>query len=1132
MHGWFDKTKDKVRTEFHKASGQVTDGVKEVSSHVTHATSSSGGSHGGHKLVPPGLSGHHLLDKAKGKIEKALPSSPRPGAKPLTTTEDAELQTLLQKWNDPERQKGLVPEKDSGRPVWDTTNLGWQDFAKRRCGAFWMGAKAYQRYSKVEDARDKMGEENPEYQAMRDNFHNELAKDIRINTERAKGMYIKFCQELSTKSGIVKDVYIDEFQPLTNSTPESSPEEVMRVMRQDLGRPLDEVFSDFGLRPIASASIGQVHKARLKSTGELVAVKIQHEGVDRVMLEDLKTLRKLAKMMSKLEPNGFDMRPIIQSWEETLPLELDFRQEAHATLKASAALQDTGVVVPPMYEKLCTKRMLIMGFLHMSPFTALLDKEFVKQSGADVRSVCEELVEACGVLVFKAGLLHGDPHAGNVCVIDREDGPGVHPVLLDWGMFYDMTEAERLGMARFYYAMSNVDMPGMLDALTAVGMKFKGGVVKSQDFVENFVSVIKMMSQETQSKQEREADTKARADAAKAARAKSKAKVKAMAKATGMHMKKFMEKSWGEVTKGLSGRDHEEKEEAEEEVVLEDSADLMNPFQDIPSSVVIFLRMIMMLVGLFVTVDVTGLQPLPVLTRHAKEALQAASIGKEPLTKISPADAVASSLRSGKFRLQARLSQRLQKLLADGLIAGAQVVVLNGAEPMCELAVGSLSSVDARPVKTSTKFPLLDLFSGLVALVLLRVLRKKSGPQAKQALEQKVAAWWPAFAGGSSTISISQLLSYCAGVQEQYPNPLGFADIDEYDKMVSHFERMALSPTKESHVAYLLQPFLVRKLAESISGSSLEVAAKAELAALEAEWLAGRGESPDVASICRELPPMKGDMMNMVGEPTSSGKDLNRTQSHVGLIGAVLKNPFAFDPLQANASESSSFRAGAPLGASATGLCKLFASKELWQDLMDLDALASVPMDPTALGWLLAAGASQFTRGGLQVLKLRRKACLGSCFAGVLASTPDDLSQGYGLLSPWGPCVMHFPKLTPGGITVAVTVNDALRGAKASAQIVTDILAELGAAPTWTSLPLRVITDATRVAKSPELAPVIERMGGMSQLMAMAQENLDQASWQQRLALAVATLGKRCASVCGSDSKKANVEESSLASLP
>jgi len=1106
MHEWIDKTRQKV----HRAAEQVT----------VQADS----------LAPPrGHHAQHLLEKAKEKLDKTkvkLPVSPRPSAPRLFQgQEEAELQALLEKWSDPERQQGLVPEKESGRPVWDTSHLGWQDFAKRRCGAFWMGAKAYKGYSKVEEARTKMGEESSEYLALRENFHNEFAKDMRVHTERAKGMYIKFCQEITTKSGVVKDVYIDEFQPLTNSTPESAPEEVLRVMRADLGVPLDEIFADFGLRPIASASIGQVHKARLQSTGELVAVKVQHDGVDRVMMEDLKTLRKLAKMMAALEPNAFDMRPIIQSWEETLPMELDFRQEASATTDASAALAGTTVVVPTVFADLCTKRVLVMRFLHMSPFTTLLDNEFVRETGTDVRSVCNELVDACGVLVFKAGLLHGDPHAGNVSVMRREDGPGVMPVLLDWGMFYKMSEDERLSMCRFYHSLANIDMPGMLDALAAIGMKFKGGVTKSQDFVENFVAVIKMMGQETMSKEERVADTKVRSDAAKVAREKNKGKAgKDATKAATKQVQKFLGKSWGEVTKGLSNKEHSGEDEEEE--VIEESADLMNPFRDIPSVVVIFMRMVLMLVGLFCTVEATGLQPLPVLAKHARQALQAASIGKEPFgyKPVSPIVPSASSSRSRL--LEFRLQQRLQKLAADGLVVGAQVVVLRGAEMVCDIAFGALSSVDARPVKADTKFPLLDLASGLMALAISRALRRKEGEgsDVAGALNAKVSKYWPAFS--SSSVSLAAVLSHTAGAQGCYPEQFGFLDIDEFDKVCAHLEAAGMLPTKDAHTAFLLQPFMLWKLADGIMGGSLkhlggkgyDGGIEQELAplGLETAWLANRGRDVHVACACRDLPPLQGEMMNALGEPTtkvSSAEVPRKPRSHQEcLIRAVLRNPFTFDPMQSNATTSGSFRAALPLGASARSLGKLFSSKQLWEDLKAVDALSACAMDPTATGWLLTAGACEYTRGGLQLLRLRRSGCCGSCFAG-LSSGPDR-SPGYGLLSPWGSCVMHFPDLGSDGVTIAITLNDVLRGGKVASKLVTAILNEMGAAPTWTKLPFRVLSDASKLAQSPELAPMLEQMGGASALMAMAQENMDDATWQQRLVLEATRLGKRCAALC------------------
>jgi len=196
----------------------------------------------------------------------------------------------------------------------------------------------------------------------------------------------------------------------------------------------------------------------------------------------------------------------------------------------------------------------------------------------------------------------------------------------------------------------------------------------------------------------------------------------------------------------------------------------------------------------------------------------------------------------------------------------------------------------------------------------------------------------------------------------------------------------------------------------------------------------------------------------------------------VTLLDAIAADPTAFDPLQANAGHGGCFRGGLCLGASALSLARLFADERLQEELKELGALDQAATDETAVGWLLCGGACKWTAGGLQALELRR--------SGPLAMFAAQ-KHGYGLVSGFGSCVMHFPDLAEGGITVAVTVNDVLRGREAAAILLKDIFSTYGYAPAWLSIPAAaVLLDAAKLARTEPAASLLKSAGGIQGIFA------------------------------------------------
>mmetsp|Transcript_69299 Transcript_69299/g.223985 ORF Transcript_69299/g.223985 Transcript_69299/m.223985 type:complete len:450 (+) Transcript_69299:166-1515(+) len=349
-------------------------------------------------------------------------------------------------------------------------SIGWFGLQRRRARTLWVAASVYRQ---VRACRAKAKDLAPEA-ARREwaELHERVAVQVRTHAEENKGLLVKACQFLSARPDILPAAYVREFARLTDRMPESPMPEVRRVLRAGLGRPLEEAFRDFATPAIGSASIAQVHRAVLHS-GEVVAVKVQHEGVDRLIKEDLATLGIIARRVAEREPN-FDLRPLLRELALTHPRELDFLAEREALERVRGALERFGsaVAVPRAHPGLCERSVLTMEFMEGLPLLTFADAGLRAKHGVDPRLLLEAIVEAFGIMIFREGFFHADPHPGNFLVRLEPGAPaGAVPVLLDFGLVRALAPGERLPLAKAIAAMAAADLPKLFAAMGELGYK-------------------------------------------------------------------------------------------------------------------------------------------------------------------------------------------------------------------------------------------------------------------------------------------------------------------------------------------------------------------------------------------------------------------------------------------------------------------------------------------------------------------------------------------------------------------------------------------------------------------------------------------------------------------------------------
>ena len=282
--------------------------------------------------------------------------------------------------------------------------------------------------------------------------------------ESLGGTLIKAGQFASSRPDLLPAAYTGELSSLQDRLPPQPAGVIEEAVARELGRPIDEVFSSFDREPVAAASIAQVHRATLRD-GRAVAVKVQYPGIPALIEADLEALESIFDAIARLEPD-VRLQPIADYLRWTLPLELDFGREAGAMTGLRRALgHRADVVVPEVVEGMTTERLLVMDFVEG---VRISDREALLAAGIDLGRVAITLNDAFADGLFRRGVLHADPHPGNLLVRPGPDGPRL--VLLDHGLTMDLEPSFVATLARMVGAMREGDVEALTLSLGETGL--------------------------------------------------------------------------------------------------------------------------------------------------------------------------------------------------------------------------------------------------------------------------------------------------------------------------------------------------------------------------------------------------------------------------------------------------------------------------------------------------------------------------------------------------------------------------------------------------------------------------------------------------------------------------------------
>ena len=252
----------------------------------------------------------------------------------------------------------------------------------------------------------------------------ELANDL----ERMGPTFIKLGQLLSTRPDILPLPYLQALTRLQDRVEPFSFAEVESIVISELGVRLSKAFSEFEAKPVAAASLGQVHRAAMRD-GRPVAVKVQRPDIRERVMEDLDALEEIAEFLDDHTEMGrrYGFVQILDEFRRSLLRELDYRQEAqNLTLLRRNLSEFSAIVVPAPIEDYTTSRVLTMEYVSGTKITTLSPVALLELNGA---ALAEQLFRAYLKQILVDGFFHADPHPGNVLVTDAGQ-----IALLDLGM--------------------------------------------------------------------------------------------------------------------------------------------------------------------------------------------------------------------------------------------------------------------------------------------------------------------------------------------------------------------------------------------------------------------------------------------------------------------------------------------------------------------------------------------------------------------------------------------------------------------------------------------------------------------------------------------------------------------------
>ncbi len=289
------------------------------------------------------------------------------------------------------------------------------------------------------------------------------AQRLREALEELGPIFVKFGQVLSTRPDLLPDDIADELSKLQDQVPPFPGEQARAVVEQAYGAKLETYFSAFDPTPIASASVAQVHIARLQD-GTEVAVKVLRPGIEPVIDRDLELLYTLARLALRYWPDARRLRPleVVDEYSKTIHGELDLMREAANASHLRANFEGSSLLyVPKIFWDFTRREVMVMERIHGIPISNV---QALRDAGVDLRKLAHNGVEIFFTQAFRDGFFHADMHPGNIFVT-----PDGQYRAVDFGIMGSLSDADKHYLAENFLGFFNRDYRAVADAHLRAG---------------------------------------------------------------------------------------------------------------------------------------------------------------------------------------------------------------------------------------------------------------------------------------------------------------------------------------------------------------------------------------------------------------------------------------------------------------------------------------------------------------------------------------------------------------------------------------------------------------------------------------------------------------------------------------
>ena len=295
-----------------------------------------------------------------------------------------------------------------------------------------------------------------------------LPTRTRILLERLGPTYVKLGQIVSSQANVLPDDWKVELDKLQNEVSPVPYDEIRQAIVDELGAPPEELYAEFSEAPLAAASLGQVHVARLHD-GRKVAVKVQRPGIQKQVRADLGITRFFGRNAERRSAYARDigLASMLDEFSSTLLEELDYYAEAYNMTRLAANIGAIeGVHVPDLISELSTDKVLTQEFVSG---VKISDVDAIRAAGHDPAALGDAALHATIKMLLIDGFFHADPHPGNL-IVDLETGV---VTFLDCGMVGEITPIQRAHMVMVLWAYTRGDLGAMADEMRSLSVPFR-----------------------------------------------------------------------------------------------------------------------------------------------------------------------------------------------------------------------------------------------------------------------------------------------------------------------------------------------------------------------------------------------------------------------------------------------------------------------------------------------------------------------------------------------------------------------------------------------------------------------------------------------------------------------------------